>query len=821
MNGLNGRQRPLETKRTRRTRSCRYPLLESRLVNEADTCRQYVVPNLQSAGWEDEPRRINEQVTFTDGRIRVVGDHVRRSKRKRADYLLRYTRDFPIAVVEAKAAYKTPGAGLGQAKEYAEILDLKFAYATNGHGIVEFDFITGLERKIEAFPTADELWLRLHGGEVPAEVESGHRLQPYYLQPDKRPRYYQEIAINRVVKAIVERKKPRILVTMATGTGKTVVAFQICWKLWSSRWNLDNAYRRPKILYLADRNLLVDDPKDKDFVPFGEARHKIAGGEIVKSREMYFAIYQAIAHDENRPGLYREYAPDFFDLIIVDECHRGSARADSSWREILEYFEPAVQFGMTATPLRDDNRDSYKYFGNPLYTYSLRQGIDDGFLAPYRVHRVITSVDAAGYRPTKGELDRYGREVPDDEYQTKDFERVIALRKRTEVIARHITDFLKQTDRFGKTIVFCVDQEHAEEMRTALNNLNADLVSKYPNYVCRVTSDEGNVGKNHLSNFQELETDTPVILTTSQLLTTGVDAPMVKNIAMARVVGSISEFKQIIGRGTRVREDYGKLYFSILDYTGTASKHFADPDFDGDPEIITEIELDEEGAVIEEEIIEESPADPGEEDIESGPIESEIIDSPEAERRKFYVDGGQVQIAHQVVYELDAEGNQLRVIEYTDYTAEAVRTLFRTPEELRAHWAHPDERLQAIEHLAERGIDYRHLAELMDKPDADPFDLLCHVAFDAPLLTRRQRAERFQRKHEDLFERYGPEARDVLSELLEKYAEYGLDEFKLPDILKIPPISERGNTAEIISLFGGADQLREAVTELQEHLYLA
>jgi type I restriction enzyme R subunit len=375
---------------------------------------------------------------------------------------------------------------------------------------------------------------------------------------------------------------------MATGTGKTVVAFQICWKLWSSRWNREGAFRRTRILYLSDRNILIDDPKDKIFAPFGDARWKIEKGVANKSREMYFAIYQSIAKDERRPGLYKEYDPGYFDLIIIDECHRGSANEESNWREILEYFEPAFQIGMTATPLREENRDTYRYFGKPIYTYSLRQGIDDGFLAPYRVHRVITEWDASGWRPSKGDLDRYGREIPDDEYQTGDFERVVALRARTEAVAKHLTRFLKETDRYGKSLVFCVDQEHADEMRRTIANLNMDMVQRHPDYVCRVTSDEGGIGRGHLSRFQDVERDTPVVLTTSKLLTTGIDAPTVKNVVLVRVINSMTEFKQIIGRGTRVRDDYGKYFFSILDYTGSATRLFADPDFDGDA--IEEIE---------------------------------------------------------------------------------------------------------------------------------------------------------------------------------------------------------------------------------------
>jgi len=406
-------------------------------LNEADTCRIYVTPRLREAAWESLPHSITEQYTFTDGRVEFHGGKISRGEPKRADYLLRYTRDFPIAVVEAKPEGTPAGNGMQQAKDYAEILGLKFAYATNGHEILEFDYITGREQALSAFPTPAELFARLKRSQGITDETVDTLLSPYHHISGFSPRYYQQIAINRAVQAVLQGNR-RILLTMATGTGKTVVAFQICWKLWNSRWNRTGEYRKPRILFLADRNVLVDDPKDKTFAAFGDARFKIERGRITKGREMYFAIYQAIAKDERRPGLYREFSPDFFDLIIVDECHRGSARDESNWREILEYFEPAYQLGMTATPKREDNRDTYRYFGNPIYTYSLRQGIDDGFLAPYRVHRVITDVDAAGWRPGKGELDRYGREIPDGEYQTKDFERIIALRARTEAIARHL-----------------------------------------------------------------------------------------------------------------------------------------------------------------------------------------------------------------------------------------------------------------------------------------------------------------------------------------------------------------------------------------------
>ncbi|MDY0356168.1 MAG: DEAD/DEAH box helicase family protein [Sedimentisphaerales bacterium] len=793
------------------------------MATEADTCRKYVVPRLVEAGWDTEPHSFTEQRTFTDGRIVVSGNKVHRKKQKRADYLLRHTADFPIAVVEAKADYKKATDGLQQAKEYAEILDLKFAYSTNGEGIVEFDFLTGRERQISAFPTPDDLWSRLTQAQSIGTDVTTRLLTPSFALAGKTPRYYQEIAINRAVQAILQGK-PRILITLATGTGKTLVAFQICWKLWSSRWNRMGEYRRPKILYLSDRNFLVDDPKDKIFAAFGDARYKIANGQITKSREMYFAIYQAIAKDKCRPGLYKEFGRDFFDLIIIDECHRGSAKDESNWREILEYFEPAYQLGMTATPLREDNRDTYKYFGNPIYTYSLAQGIDDGFLAPYRVHRVVTDYDAAGWRPSKGELDRYGREIPDEEYQTPDFERKVALKARTKAIARHLAEFMAKNGRFAKTIVFCVDQEHADEMRSELNNLNSDLAKEYADYVCRVTAEEGQIGRGHLSRFQELETVSPVILTTSQLLTTGVDIPTCKNIVIARVVGAMTEFKQIIGRGTRVRDDYDKYYFNILDYTGSATRHFADPEFDGYPAFVTEQEIDENGEVRREEIIQqEQPLDSGDSTLVSYETDEtgEIIEPPEAVHRKFYVDGGHVEIAAHLVYELDSEGNKLRVVKYTDYTGEKVRTLYPSAAKLREKWADPVQRSEIIDALADRGIDFEQLADVTGQTDADPFDLLCHVAYSAPLRTRRERATSLKQEQKAFFEQYGPQARTILDELLEKYAEHGVAQFRLPDILKVPPISNHGNVIEIAGYFGGPEKLSDAVNRLQALLYAA
>lgn len=712
------------------------------MTTEADTCRMYVLPKLRDAGWIDD--QIREQVTFTDGRILITGKTTRRVKPRRADYLLRYRRDFHLAIVEAKRESKQPHDGLGQAKEYAQMLGLKFAYATNGHGIIEFDFLTGKETSLDAFPTPDDLWSRLRRAEgIDDDGIAAAVLTPYHHAPGWKPRYYQEIAVNRSVQAILQKKR-RVLITMATGTGKTYVAFQIAYRLWSMKWNTrGEPGRKTRVLFLADRGFLVDDPKDKDFAPFGEARHKIEG-EAVKSREMYFATYQAIARDERRPGLYRDYAPDFFDLIIVDECHRGSARDDSNWREILDHFTGAYQFGMTATPLREDNRDTYEYFGNPIYAYSLKQGIGDGFLAPYRVHRVVTSVDATGYRPTQGETDNLGREIPDREYSTPDFDSVLYHDRRRQAIAKHMTDFLRKTDRFAKTIVFCPDQESARLMCTELNNLNTDLTQIHPDYVCRVTSDDKEIGRGHLGKFQELESQTPVILTTSRLLTTGLDAPMVKNIVIVRAINAMTEFKQIIGRGTRVRDDYGKFFFTILDYTGSATRLFADTDFDGDPVRIIEEKLDADGNVASTET-ERPDEEPNEETVivDGPPL---ISDGPEpARRQKYYVAGGSVEIAASIVYELDADGGQLRVVRLTDYTREKVRDLFPSAAQLRSKWSEPSEREAVLEALAERGIDLDSLREAAGQPETDPFDLLCHVVYNLPIRTRRERADRIKK----------------------------------------------------------------------------
>ncbi|GAB62268.1 MAG: DEAD/DEAH box helicase [Candidatus Jettenia sp.] len=784
------------------------------MMTEADTCRKYVLPKLYTAGWNDD--QISEQKTFTDGRIVITGDKCFRKKQKRSDYLLKYRRGFTLAVIEAKSVYKTPGDGLQQAKEYAEILGLKFAYSTNGKGIIEHDFITGKDTDLEDFPTPDELWVRLSQSESILPEVTERLLTPCNTLPGKTLRYYQEIAINRAIKAVLQNKN-RILLTLATGTGKTYIAFQIIWKLWHTRWNRTGEHRHPKVLYLADRNVLIDDPKDKTFAPFGDARWRIQG-EPVKSREIYFSTYQAIAKDERRPGLYKQYPRSFFDLILVDECHRGSAKDESNWREILEYFEPAYQIGMTATPLREDNRDTYRYFGNPVYIYSLRQGIEDGFLAPYRVHRIVPNVDATGWRPTRGELDKYGREIPDGIYGTNEFERVVSLKARTEAVAKHLTGFLMKTDRFAKTIVFCVDQEHAEDMRKALNNGNLDIAQQHPDYVCRVVSEEGSVGRGYLDKFMEIETKTPVILTTSQLLTTGIDAPTCKNIVLFKVINSMVDFKQIIGRGTRVRDDYGKLYFTILDYTGSATRLFADPEFDGEPAMITEEEIDQNGNIIAE-TTEELPENGSTEETESTVHDPPMSDDSEGMPRKYYVHGGSVEIVADIVYELDSQGKRLDVIKYTDYTARELRSMYTSAADFYPKWSNADQRQQILSILKDKGITFEQLAEATKQYNADPFDLLCHVAYNAPLRTRRERAERVLKEKKDFFEKFGDEARHILNEVLDKYIDYGIEQLTDMNIFKIPPISRYGNLMEISGLFGGPTALRNSLEELQNLIY--
>ena len=783
---------------------------------EKDTCRDYVLPALLAAGWASE--QIVEQRYFTDGRIIPTATGHRRNEGKRTDYLLEIQPDLPVAVVEAKREYKLPGDGLQQAMRYAEILGIGYAYSSNGKGIVEHDYDTGLQRDLTTFPSPSELWARHRHWRGATDEAAAAVTVPFNRElrnPDgaiKRPRYYQALAINRAVQAAVDGRK-RMLLTMATGTGKTFVALQVVWKLWERRWPEG---RRPRVLYLADRNILVDQPITREFRPvFGEAVWKIQGATNT-SREVYFALYQALADTTDDLGVLQEYPSDFFDLVIVDECHRGSARDGSSWRQVLDHFSPAIQLGMTATPLRDDNVDTYAYFGEPLYTYSLAQGIDDGFLAPYRVRRVLLSPDAVGWSPAANELDRYGRDIPPGLYQTRDFERMVSLLKRTRAAAEYLTNYLRQTDRFAKTIVFCVDQEHAEQMRSALHEANADLARQFPHYVARIVADEGDVGQEYLGDFVDPERQTPVIVTTSRLLSTGVDIPTCRNIVLFRPVGSIVEFKQIIGRGTRLFPDQDKLSFQIIDFTG-ATAVFADPAFDGQPEAVTQEFVDAAGTTREAHATAEVAAE-----LETpAPEIPSPMDLEARAMRKLYVDDSVVYLTSESAYILDSTTGQLRVVEYVDFAAEQVRRLYPHADDLRSRWRSAGGRDQVVAALDSRGLDLGELAERAGLVETDPFDLLVHVAWNAPLRTRRERVNRLRQEHHDFLERAAPHARAVLETLLDKYAEHGISQIDDLASLEVPPLSNIGTPVEIARLFGGSDAFHEAVRLLGDFLYAA
>lgn len=787
--------------------------------SEADTCRKEVTPKLYDANWNDE--QILEQRTFTDGKIVVLGRKARRKKGKRADYILRYKTDYPIAVIEAKKKYAKASNGLQQAKNYAQILGLNFAYATNGTDIIEYDFTTGLESKIINFPTPEELWKRESKNESIDESIQETLLKPFHSFASKKPRYYQTIAINRTVKNILEGKK-RLLITMATGTGKTTVSFQIIYKLWNNRWNQRNDHRRPKILFIADRSILVNDPHSKDFAIFGDARCLVPDEGIVTSREIYFSTYQSLAEYESKEGNFRKFPRDFFDMIVIDECHRGSASDESNWRRILDYFTESVHLGLTATPLRDDNKDTYQYFGNPIYTYSLKQGIDDGFLAPYIVHRIVTEADATGWRPEKGQVDARGNEIADGIYTTNDFERSLSLLPRTKAVAKHLVDYMTKNGRYGKTIVFCVDQEHADHMRRELNNLNSDIIKDYPNYVVRIVSEEGEIGKGHLSDFMDIDEEFPVIVTTSKLLSTGVDIPTCANVVLFRNINSMTEFKQIIGRGTRVREDKGKLFFTILDYTGSASRNFADPEFDGEPPLITNEEIDAEGQTIEgtfeEEINETEEIDNWDETTETD--FEDIPGNEENDRpRKYYVEEGTLSIVAETVQILDSQG-KLQTIQYTKYTKEKITNLYPSAEEFKKAWLDLNIRKNIISQLEEQGILIEDLKKITKLDKVDAFDLLCYVAFDLKPLTRKQRANLLLKNKADLFSEYSEGAREIIEIIISKYVEFGLDQLK-PEIIQVEPISSKGNILEIADRFGGIDKFKTLINELQKQLYAA
>lgn len=784
--------------------------------DEAETRRVEVDPQLRKAGWEEV--QILREHPITAGQIQVNGRNARRQRPRRADYLLRVGGNFPIAVVEAKRRHKHAADGIQQAKFYAEQLQLKFAYATNGSEILEVDLATGEERFLDRFPSPTELILRLTDYEGWTASTFRELLKPLRPFPEKPLRYYQEIAIHRATRAILEGRD-RLLLTLATGTGKTMVAFQVAWKLWENRWNRRGTGFRPKILFLADRDVLVSDPYNKEFEAFGNNRCLLTDG-FTTSKDVYFGTYQSLMAESQAAVMekFRRFPPDFFDLVVVDECHRGSAAEDSAWRQILEYFAPASQLGMTATPLRDDNVDTYAYFSNPLYTYSLKEGIQDGFLAPYVLRRVVTEADAHGWRPSPGQVDKYGRLIPDEEFHTPEFERVLSLLPRSKAVAIYLTEFLKRTDRFAKTIVFCDNQEHADMMRRLLNNLNTDLTRQYPDYVVRVTADDDAYGKMHLGHFCDVQRDTPVLVTTSRLLSTGVDVPTCQNIVIFRTVNSMTEFKQIIGRGTRVREDKQKLFFTIFDFTGSASRRFEDPDFDGFPALPPDdLVIDGDGEVVENPTKPTEPTDADPPAPPTGP--GNPPPTAPTRRAKFYVEEGEVSIVAETVQILGDDG-RLRTLSFLDYSRERIRKLFATPDDLRGLWQRQPTRQSLLAALDSAGIDVPHLEDLTGLRDADPLDLLLFVAYNLPPRTRRERAEALRRQKPDFFSAHSAQAREILDLLLDKYVEFGVRQLSA-EALTAPPISQRATIAEIAQRFGGVEPLRTALVQLQEFLYAA
>ncbi|PVE22338.1 restriction endonuclease [Microvirga sp. KLBC 81] len=808
--------------------------MDKRGLSERDICTKFITPALRSAGW-DELTQIREEVSFTKGRIIVRGKLVSRGKGKRADYILYYKPNIPIALIEAKDNSHSIGDGLQQALEYADILDIPFVFSSNGDGFVFHDR-TGASPTLEstlsldAFPSPVDLWARYRNWKGLTDQAERIVLQDYYNDGSgKAPRYYQVNAVNAAVEAIASGRD-RILLVMATGTGKTYTAFQIIWRLWK-------AGVKKRILFLADRNVLIDQTMVNDFRPFGGKMAKLStkaktieradGTEVdltlaldKKRRidpayEIYLGLYQAITGPEERQKLFREFSPTFFDLIIIDECHRGSAAEDAAWREILEYFSSATQIGLTATPKETKYISNIAYFGDPVYSYSLKQGIRDGFLAPYKVIKVHIDRDVEGYRPEKGQLDRNGEEVEDRIYNSKDFDRTLVLDDRTKLVAKKVTEFLKDSgDRFQKTIVFCVDEEHAARMRQALINKNADLMTENHRYVMRITGSDAD-GQAQLGNFIDPEAKYPVLVTTSRLLSTGVDAQTCRLIVLDREVGSMTEFKQIVGRGTRVHEDTRKFYFTLIDFRG-ATNHFADPEFDGEP---VQVYSPDTGQSITPP--EDEPPNEGE-PLPLGPDGSETIlinpvdpPPPSATTRKIYVDGiGATILAERVEY-LDEDG-KLVTETLRDFTKKAIRRRFASLDTFLKRWKSEERKQAVIEELAAEGLLLDPLVEEVGK-DLDPFDIICHVAFDKKPLTRRERAENVKKR--DVFTKYGHQARAVLEALLAKYADEGVLNLDDTNVLRIAPFTALGTPVQLIKAFGDKSGFERAVHELQSALY--
>ncbi|MEN9879456.1 MAG: hypothetical protein RIQ55_102 [Pseudomonadota bacterium] len=781
--------------------------------SERDVCTKFITPAVVAAGW-DLQTQIREEVSFTKGRIVVRGKLHSRGKAKRADYILYARPNLPIALIEAKDQSHSVGDGMQQALNYAETLDIPFVFSSNGKAFLLHDR-TGTSSQVETtldltdFPSPADLWARYCtwkglSGDAITTVET-----PYYDDGSGRtPRYYQANAINRAVEAVA-RGQQRILLVMATGTGKTYTAFQIIYRLWKAKI-------KKRILFLADRNILVDQTRTNDFKPFGPAMTKIEKRQANKAYEIYLSLYQAVTGNEEEKNIYKQFSPDFFDLIVVDECHRGSAAEDSAWREILDYFSSATQIGMTATPKETKDVSNIHYFGKPVYTYSLKQGIEDGFLAPYKVVRIDIDKDLEGWRPTKGQVDKHGNLIEDRIYNQKDFDRNLVLEARTELVAQKITEYLRATDPYAKTIVFCEDIDHAERMRQALVNLNPDLVKENRKYVMRITGDEQE-GKAELDNFIDPESRYPVIATTSKLMTTGVDAQTCKLVVLDQRIQSMTEFKQIIGRGTRINEDYDKYWFTIMDFK-KATELFADKDFDGEPVVIYQPKPGEPPV---------PPEPPGEQgDGQPGDV---IIDppyppwppEPPGEKRiKYVLDKGvPVYVVAERVQYYGPDG-KLITESLKDYTRKAVRKEYASLDAFLRKWSAAEKKQAVIEELESHGVLLEALAEEVTKKEGkafDPFDLICHIAFDQPALSRKERVE--QVKKRDAFTQYGDQARAVLNALLDKYADAGIESIEDIKILTLDPFTQLGTAPELIQAFGGKPAYLNAIHELEQQLY--
>ncbi|MCK4669809.1 MAG: DEAD/DEAH box helicase family protein [Nanoarchaeota archaeon] len=773
-------------------------------LSERDICTKYITPAVLKSGW-DKDKQIREEKTFTDGKIIVRGKKIIRGEKKRADYIIYFKPNLPIAIIEAKDNRHTIGAGLQQGIQYGGILDIPFVYSSNGDGFIEHDR-TGksdlIERELtlDEFPTPKELWDRYKKWKGIEEKHEKIITHNYHTsQAGKTPRYYQEIAINRTVEKVA-KGQDRVLLVMATGTGKTYVASQIIYKLWKSK-------TKKRILFLADRNILIDQTINNDFKIFRGAITKVRNRNVDKSYEIYMALYQGLTGSEDWKNIYKQFSKDFFDLVVIDECHRGSARIDSAWREIIDYFKSATHIGLTATPKETKEVSNIDYFGEPIYTYSLKQGIEDGFLAPYKVVKISIDRDVEGWRPKKGQKDKYGYEVEDRIYNSKDFDRNLVIDERTQLVAKKISELLKNSgDRFAKTIVFCVDIDHAERMRMALRNENADLVKKNSKYILKITGDD-ELGKKELDSFIDPASKYPVIATTSKLMNTGIDAQTCKLIVLDSNIQSMTEFKQIIGRGTRIREDYGKYYFTIMDFRQVTDL-FADPDFDGEPVQIYEPPLDTE--IIIEQAIKED-----ENKFGLTKQEQVFIKDTTEKPRKYYVKGVPVKVINQRILFYDKDG-KLVTESLQDYTKNTLTQEYKTIKKFLKEWNTSEKKSIIIEKLEEQGVLLDELRNEVGK-DYDAFDLICHVAFDKKPLTRQERAKNVKKRN--YFTKYGEKAKAVIEALLDKYADEGIPDLESLNVLKVNPLREFGTPFEIVNMFGGKTGYLNAIKELESQLY--